>query len=255
MYPFELLRNLPLQDSENTIRKILDEPLPDEEIAGVFRFLLSSVDLTSLEGSDTHDHVVQLCRTARNFASRDLPGPAAVCVYPVFVKLAVKELKDSGIRVACAAGGFPSGQLPLGIKLQEIRYAVAEGAHEIDVVLSRSTLLEGRYHVIYRELDMMRDAAAGTTMKVILETGELKSPENIAKACEIALEAGADFLKTSTGKIPAGATPEGVYVMLHTIRIRKQDEKWESNHRVVSEARKKLCHFTFWPGTSLGVSG
>jgi deoxyribose-phosphate aldolase len=127
-------------------------------------------------------------------------------------------LKDTGIRVATTAGAFPSGQMPLSVKLEEIRYAVGEGADEIDIVISRGTFLENHYHIVYREIDAMRDLCRGTTLKVILETGELGSFENIAKASEIAIEAGADFIKTSTGKIQPAATETAVFVMLEVIR-------------------------------------
>jgi deoxyribose-phosphate aldolase len=120
--------------------------------------------------------------------------------------------------VATAAAAFPSGQMPLSVKLEEIKYAIGEGADEIDVVISRGTFLAREYHKMFRELDTMRELTGHKTLKVILETGELQTPENIARASEIAIEAGADFIKTSTGKSNPAATEEAVFVMLQVIR-------------------------------------
>lgn len=181
--------------------------------------ILGLLDMTTLEGFDTTEKIVYLCRNARFSAlDKGLPDAAAICVYPSLVGAARKELAGSGIRLASVAGGFPAGQTGLAVKLDEIRYAISEGADEIDTVISRGKLIEGKNQEVFDELSAMREACGPATLKVILETGELPSLQMIRKACEIAILAGADFIKTSTGKIPTGATPAAFMVMLDTIR-------------------------------------
>ncbi|MDR1180477.1 MAG: deoxyribose-phosphate aldolase, partial [Bacteroidales bacterium] len=170
----------------------------------VLAFALSCIDLTSLEGSDTVAKINELCDKASNYF---VPKTATVCVYPVFVKSAKARLFNSGVKVACVAGGFPSGQIPLAIKLQEVRYALQEGADEIDIVISRGKFLEGKHAVVFDEISAIKSLCKEVILKVILETGELHTANNILKASTIAIEAGADFIKTSTGKIAVNATP------------------------------------------------
>jgi deoxyribose-phosphate aldolase len=178
-------------------------------------FALSCIDLTSLEGSDTDAKIIDLCDRASTYF---LPQTAAVCVYPVFVKLAKNRLLHSKVRVASVAGGFPSGQIPIANKLQEIKYAIEEGADEIDVVISRGKFLEGKYDIVFDEIHAIKSICKNTVLKVILETGELSTAANIFKASETAIEAGADFIKTSTGKISVSATPEAFTCMLLAIK-------------------------------------
>ena len=153
-----------------------------------------------------------------NDAKRGIGHVAAVCMYPVFVKQARGLLHGSGIKVASVAGAFPHGQSPLKVKLEEVRYALDEGAEEIDMVLSRGLLLEGEYNRVREEVAMMKGLCAEKTLKVILETGELPSERYIRKASELAIEGGADFIKTSTGKIAVNATLEAAEVMLEVIK-------------------------------------
>lgn len=181
------------------------------------RLILSCLDLTSLEGSDNEDKVKGLCRKATSYKQMKLPNVAAVCVYPTFARLVRSQLDGSGVRTACVAGAFPSGQSPLNIRLDEVKYAVDEGAQEIDMVISRGRFLQGDYDYILEEVARTKEACAQAHLKVILETGELGSLENIRKASRLAIEAGADFIKTSTGKIQPAASPEAVWVMLETI--------------------------------------
>lgn len=183
-----------------------------------FRTLLSCIDLTTLEGSDNTVRIVELCRKACSFGESGLPLPAAVCVYPPFVRLAKNQLKGTGIRVAAVAGAFPSGQSPLAVRLEEVRYTVNEGADEIDMVISRGRLLEGDESYVFDEITAFREVCKDVHMKVILETGELRSPALIRKASEIAIAAGTDFIKTSTGKIQPAATEEAMEIMLEVIR-------------------------------------
>ena len=193
--------------------------LPGLEKRSIYIKILGFLDLTTLEGSDTKEKVIQLCRQA-GFSSikNEFPDAAAVCVYPSLVRCAKKELEGTGILVASVAGAFPSGQTSLHVKLEEIRYAIAEGADEIDTVISRGKLLEGLESEVFDELLAIRETCGQTRLKIILETGELPSVSLVRKASELAILAGADFIKTSTGKISTGATPLAFLVMLDTIR-------------------------------------
>ncbi len=186
----------------------------------IYRDLLGFIDLTTLEGTDTKRRVEELCNQAASFSALPdgLPNVAAVCVYPPFVAQARKLLENADIRVASVAGAFPSGQSPLFVKMAEVRYAVDMGAEEIDMVISRGKFLEGEYNEVFDEIAAIREACKDAHLKVILETGELKTATNIRRASEIALEAGCHFLKTSTGKVKPAATPEAMLVMLEAIR-------------------------------------
>lgn len=185
-----------------------------------YRFILGVIDLTTLEGSDNAARVQQLCEKAMAFRddANGIPATAAVCVYPPFAAQAKAILKDTDIHVACVAGAFPAGQSPIEIKMAEVAYAVAQGADEIDMVISRGKFLEGDYQTVYDEIAAIKAACGHAHLKVILETGELGSADNIYKASQIAIAAGADFIKTSTGKIKVNATPESFLVMLDAIR-------------------------------------
>lgn len=182
--------------------------------------ILSCIDNTTLEGCDTHEKIKQLCERSISMqdSSRGIPHVAAVCVYPVFVAEAKRYLQGSGIKVASVAGAFPAGQSPISIKVQEVQYAVAEGADEIDMVISRGSLLEGDYKKVQEEVEAIRNVCQRQHLKVILETGELQTLDNIAKASQLAIEGGADFIKTSTGKIGVGATLEAAEIMLKIIK-------------------------------------
>lgn len=180
---------------------------------------VSMVDLTTLEGSDTPGRVRRLCEKAMCPDPQDpsIPHVAAVCVYPTLVGVAAKVLEDSPVQVASVAGAFPSGQSPLSVKLSEIRYAVGEGADEIDIVISRGKFLDGCYQEVFDEIAQSKDACGDAHLKVILETGELETYDNIRVASEIAMAAGADFIKTSTGKMSPAATFPATLVMLNAI--------------------------------------
>jgi deoxyribose-phosphate aldolase len=189
------------------------------------KLILSCIDLTTLEGSDTEEKVKDLCAKARGYESQGLPNVAAVCVYPNFARLVRRYLQGSGVQTASVAGAFPSGQSKLSIRLDEVRYAVDEGAEEIDMVISRGHFLQGNYDFILEEVSKTKEACGSAHLKVILETGELVSFENIRKASDLAMEAGADFIKTSTGKIQPAATPEAFLIMLEAIRDHHQKTK------------------------------
>jgi deoxyribose-phosphate aldolase len=218
MFSFSLLSGISFEMLPADCRAILDKRPPAAGSEQALRDIFSFMDFTSLEGSDNEEKIKKLCAKAISFGEQGLPYPAAICIYPPFIATAKKALKGTPIKVATTAAAFPSGQMPLPVKLEEIRYAVNEGADEIDVVISRGTFLAKDYHIVYRELDAMREIARKQTLIVILETGELGTLENIARASEIAIKAGADFIKTSTGKISPAATEEAVYTMLLVIR-------------------------------------
>lgn len=198
---------------------ITGQKLSQDQRKEALKTILSCIDLTTLEGSDNSEKIIKVCETARSFSSQgsDVPNVAAVCFYPPFIKLAREELAGTGIRVASVAAGFPSGQLPLSLKVAEVTFAVAEGADEIDIVISRGKLIANKCHEVYEEVFALKEACRQAELKVILETGELETVHRIRKACEISLKAGADFLKTSTGKITPAATPEAFLIMLHSI--------------------------------------
>jgi deoxyribose-phosphate aldolase len=178
------------------------------------------IDLTTLEGMDTEGKVRQLCYKARHLHDQipGLPTVAAVCVYPNFVRLAVEQLSASGIKVASVATAFPSGNVSLDIKLRDVKMAVDDGADEIDMVISRGMFLAGQHRYVYDEIATIKDACSEARLKVILETGELGTLDEVRRASDIAIAAGADFIKTSTGKIKPAATLPVTLVMLAAIR-------------------------------------
>ncbi len=192
--------------------------LPHAEVQELYGRILGHVDLTTLEGSDTNDKISTLCHYALSLTDACSATVAAVCIYMPFVAHARKLLANKPIEVATVAGGFPSGQLPVHLKVQEIAFAVQAGADEVDVVISRSLALTEKWDELRDEISQMKAACGKIRMKVILETGELESVAIIRKACECAILGGADFLKTSTGKIKPAATPEAFLIMLDTIR-------------------------------------
>jgi deoxyribose-phosphate aldolase len=179
--------------------------------------VVACMDLTTLEGKDTPGKVRGLC--ARGISpAPGVPSVAAICVYPALVPVAVRALAHSSVKVASVATAFPSGLSPLDVKLRETLEAVAAGADEIDMVIDRSAFLAGHYDAVAHEIAATREACAGATLKVILEVGELGSYAAVRRACDLALAAGADFLKTSTGKIGASSTPAVALLMCEAIR-------------------------------------
>ena len=182
---------------------------------------LSMIDLTTLEGADTEEKVKQLCYKAHHLHDSipGLPTTAAVCVYPNFVKTAVNELKGTNVKVASVATAFPSGQSSAEIKLLDTKIAVDNGAHEVDMVISRGKFHSGDYNFVFDEIAMIKEACGkDVRLKVILETGELGELDKVRRASDIAMHAGADFIETSTGKISPAATLPVTLVMLEAIR-------------------------------------
>ncbi|MEV4274210.1 deoxyribose-phosphate aldolase [Actinoplanes xinjiangensis] len=178
------------------------------------------VDLTTLEGADTPGKVRALCAKARrpDPADPSCPPVAAICVYPAMVRVAAAALAGSGVHLASVATAFPSGQAPLEVKLADTRDAVAAGADEIDMVISRGAFLAGDYTKVFDEIVAVKEACGGAHLKVILETGELGTYDNIRRASWLAMLAGADFIKTSTGKVAVNATLPITLVMLEAVR-------------------------------------
>ena len=189
------------------------------KISGL-KMVLNMIDLTTLEGMDTQGKVKQLCIKAQHLhdAIPGLPNVAAVCVYPNFVAVAKKCLKGTEIKVASVATAFPSGNSTLEQKLQDVRFAVEQGADEIDMVISRGRFHEGDYQFVFDEIAQVKEACGVSRLKVILETGELGTFDKVRRASDIAIAAGADFIKTSTGKIKPAATLPVTLVMLQAIR-------------------------------------
>ncbi len=188
------------------------------------RLAVSMIDLTTLEGSDTPGKVKHLCAkaVAPDPLRPEIPNCAAVCVYPNLVATARDAVAGSGVRVASVATGFPAGQTPLETRLVETRRAVADGATEIDMVISRAAYLSGDDALVAYEIEAVKEACGEAHLKVILETAELPSYDHVRHASQLAIDAGADWIKTSTGKSTAGATPGVVLVMLETVRAHHQ---------------------------------
>jgi deoxyribose-phosphate aldolase len=186
----------------------------------------SMIDLTTLEGADTPGKVRHLCAKAvcPDAGRPEIPSVAAVCVYPSLVGVAREALHGTGVAVASVSTGFPSGQTSLGVKIEETREAVAAGASEIDMVISRDAYLSGDDARVAGEIAAVKEACGDAHLKVILETSELPTYAHVRHASQLAIDAGADWIKTSTGKKPPGATPGVVLVMLETVR----DHAWKT---------------------------
>ena len=184
------------------------------------KLALNMIDLTTLEGKDTDGKVKQLCYKAQHLhdAYPGLPTVAAICVYPSMVKIAKKALGDSGIKVASVATAFPSGQASREVKIRDTKFAINEGADEVDMVISRGKFHMGEYNFVFDEIAAIKEACGNARLKVILETGELVTYDKVRRASDIAMYAGADFIKTSTGKISPAATMPVTLVMLEAIR-------------------------------------
>lgn len=208
------------------ISSIISKSLNNDEKTNYLKLAVSLIDLTTLEGSDTKDKVIEMCKKAvKPLDEPDFPHCAAVCVYPNLIKYAKKAIKGSNVKLASVGTAFPSGQYPLKIKLADVKYCIEEGAREIDMVISRGEFLTGNYDYVFDEIKKVKKICLKTKkkkpalLKVILETGELGSLENVWKASIIAMLANADFIKTSTGKISVSATLPAVYVMCEVIKL------------------------------------
>ncbi len=214
--------NLCLNDEEvhTAVTRLLEQKKAQYDTAEVRRELLSTVELTTLKVTDSQESVLQFTERVNRFADEhpDLPHLATVCVYPNFAKIVSESLEAEGVEVACVSGGFPSAQTFIEIKTTETALAVHDGATEIDMVLSVGTFLSGDYETCADEIAEIKAACSERPLKVILETGALQTASNIKRASVLSMYAGADFIKTSTGKIEPAATPEAAYVMCQAIK-------------------------------------
>lgn len=202
------------------VKRILDTHFEENNNAEVWKQCLSQIDLTTLNGDDTVAKVKRMAEAVNGFKAQfpGLPDVASICVYPAMVPTVKEHLTAPGVGITSVAGGFPASQTFIEVKVAEVALAVAAGATEIDIVLSQGKFLEGRYEECFEEIEEQKAAARNAHFKVILETGALKTADNIAKASVLAMAAGADFIKTSTGKIAVAATLEASYVMCRMIK-------------------------------------
>ena len=208
------------QEVREAVRKIIAERVHENDTPEVKKFLLGSVELTTLKTTDSEESVMAFTEKVNQFddAYPDLPHVATICVYPNFAKTVAETLEVDGVEIACVSGSFPSSQTFTEIKIAETALAIKDGATEIDMVMPVGKFLSGNYEDVADEIAEMKAVCGEHKMKVILETGCLKTASNIKKAAIIAMYAGADYIKTSTGKVEPAATPEAAYVMCQAIK-------------------------------------
>lgn len=215
--------NLNVSDEEvaQAVRKIIAEKVHENDNADVKRFLFGSIELTTLKTTDSEESVLAFTERVNEFenAYPDLPHVATVCVYPCFASIVSQTLEVEGVEVACVSGSFPSSQALIEVKVAETALAVKDGATEIDIVMPVGKFLSGDYEGVADDISELKQTCGNSVaMKVILETGDLKTAANIKKAAILSMYAGADYIKTSTGKEKVSATPEAAYVMCQAIR-------------------------------------
>lgn len=216
------LYNCELNDDEvrEAVRKIIAEKVPQNDTPEVKKFLMGSVELTTLKTTDSEESVMAFTERVNQFDEQypELPHVATICVYPCFAKTVADTLEIDGVEIACVSGSFPSSQALIEVKVAETALAVKDGATEIDIVLSVGKFLSGNYEEVADEIAELKSVCGDKKMKVILETGCLKTASNIKKASILSMYAGADYIKTSTGKLEPAATPEAAYVMCQAIK-------------------------------------
>jgi deoxyribose-phosphate aldolase len=205
---------------EERVARFQTRSIKNESKLQGLKMVLNMIDLTTLEGKDTPGKVQQMCYKAQHLhdVQPDLPTVAAVCVYPSMVSVARKALGNSSVKIASVSTAFPSGQSTREIKISDTKFAIDQGADEIDMVISRGKFLAGEYAFVFDEIAAIKEACGKARLKVILETGELSTLDNVRLASDIAIHAGADFIKTSTGKIQPAATMQVTYTMLMASR-------------------------------------
>lgn len=212
--------NLDDDQVKAAVAKIIAEKVPENETAEVKEFLMGSVELTTLKTTDSEESVMAFTEKVNKFAEAypGLPHVATICVYPCYAKIVSDTLEVDGVEIACVSGSFPSSQALIEVKVAETALAVKDGATEIDIVQSVGKFLSGDYETVCDEISELKAVCGEKKMKVILETGLLKNCSNIKKASILAMYAGADYIKTSTGKENPAATPEAAYVMCQAIK-------------------------------------
>ena len=207
-------------DVKAAVKKIITEKVHENDTPEVKKFLMGSVELTTLKTTDSEESVMAFTERVNQFDEQypDLPHVATICVYPCFAKTVSETLEVDGVQIACVSGSFPSSQALIEVKIAETALAVKDGATEIDIVMSVGKFLSGDYETVADEISELKAVCGQKKMKVILETGCLKTAANIKKASILAMYAGADYIKTSTGKLEPAATPEAAYVMCQAIK-------------------------------------
>ena len=220
----EAISGYKVETDENVIKadiaSILDKHLEENRTPEVLKFLFSSIDLTTRRSTESMQSVSDFTEKVNEFENEygELPSVAAICVYPCFAQVVRSVLEVSSVKIACVSGGFPSSQTFPEVKVAETALAVEGGADEIDIVLNLGNFFDNDYQEVCDEIEEIRHSCRNAKLKVILETGALKTPENIKAASVLSLYSGADFLKTSTGKDYPGASLEAAYVMAHCIK-------------------------------------
>lgn len=222
-YDYVLAEYTPAMNDENVaskVKQLIDEKVEKNNTIEVKKLLFSCIDLTTLKCTDSEESVLKFTEKVNEFEEKfpDLPSVAAICVHPNFAKIVSESLEVESVGIACVSGGFPSSQTFQEIKVAETAMALHDGASEIDIVLSVGKFLSGDYEGLCDEIQELKSVCGEKHLKVILETGALKSAENIKKASILSIYSGADFIKTSTGKESPAATPEAAYVMCNTIK-------------------------------------
>jgi len=212
--------NLNDAEVQAAVKRIIEEKVPQNDTLDVKKFLFGSIELTTLSTIDTEEKVLRMVEKVNRFDREypDIPHVAAICVYPVFTELVSKSLEVDGVEITNVCGNFPSSQARMEVKVAETQLAVADGATEIDIVLPVGKFLSGDYEGVCDDISEMKQACGVAPMKVILETGDLETASNIKKATLLSMYAGADYIKTSTGKEKVSATPEAAYVMCQAIK-------------------------------------
>ena len=214
--------NTNLDDNEvrEAVKKIIAEKVHENDTLDVKKFLMGSIELTTLKTTDSEESVLAFTERVNQFdeAYGDLPHVATICVYPCFAKIVSETLEIDGVEIACVSGSFPSSQALIEVKVAETALAIKDGATEIDIVMPVGKFLSGDYEGVADEISELKQVCGEHDMKVILETGCLKTASNIKKASILAMYAGADYIKTSTGKLEPAATPEAAYVMCQAIK-------------------------------------
>lgn len=212
--------NISDESVQETVARIIKEKVPENNTTEVKKFLMGSVELTTLQTTDNEDSVLKFTEKVNEFENTypDLPHVATICVYPCFAEIVSQSLQVEGVEIACVSGSFPSSQALIEVKIAETALAIKDGATEIDIVMPVGKFLCGDYEGVCDEISELKATCGDKKMKVILETGCLKNAGNIKKASLLAMYAGADYIKTSTGKVSPAATPEAAYVMCQAIK-------------------------------------
>lgn len=204
----------------DAVKKLIAEKVHENDTPEVKKFLFGSIELTSLKTTDSDESILAFTERVNQFDATypDLPHVATICVYPCFARTVAESLEIDGVEIACVSGSFPSSQALIEVKVAETALAVKDGATEIDIVMPVGKFLSGDYEGVCDDISELKQACGDAPMKVILETGCLKTASNIKKASILAMYAGADYIKTSTGKLEPAATPEAAYVMCQAIK-------------------------------------